>query len=136
MAGRKCYFCKQEFQPRTQDQGFCSTDCNKAARQGHYRTQRKAALARDGYQCQECAATTGLECHHIQPLSKGGTHDLDNLQTRCTPCHRIVHQQLRVHAPPHPAATGSRPWRLYPELIRRLFALQRRHVWAGIQQMI
>jgi hypothetical protein len=47
-------------------------------------------LERDKYTCQACGATphdgATLEIDHIQPFSKGGTDDLDNLQVLCREC--------------------------------------------------
>lgn len=31
---------------------------------------------------------TRLEVDHVVPISKGGTNDLDNLQTLCEPCNQ------------------------------------------------
>ena len=104
MAERKCRHCKQMYQPRTQGQGFCSSKCNNAARQGKYPAQRKAALARDGYGCQECAATDALECHHIEPRAQGGTHALTNLQTLCRDHHKAKHRRHLAMTPPERAA--------------------------------
>jgi 5-methylcytosine-specific restriction protein A len=43
--------------------------------------------------CEHCKAagrtTAGAEVDHIVPLSDGGEHDLANLQTLCTACHRV-----------------------------------------------
>lgn len=55
---------------------------------------RRTVLARDHYTCRKCGArggpggTPGVQLHidHIVPLSKGGTHDINNLQTLCAPC--------------------------------------------------
>ena len=44
--------------------------------------------ARDGYECLVCRAREGLEVDHIVPLARGGTNDLDNLQTLCGRCNR------------------------------------------------
>lgn len=52
---------------------------------------RRLALVRDGYLCLACAAdnrtTVATEVDHITPKHKGGTDDLDNLQSLCTECH-------------------------------------------------
>jgi 5-methylcytosine-specific restriction protein A len=54
---------------------------------------RKLVLARDDYLCAKCLehgrVTPGNEVDHITPKAKGGTDDMDNLQTLCTPCHTI-----------------------------------------------
>ncbi|WP_296796289.1 HNH endonuclease [uncultured Methanobrevibacter sp.] len=51
---------------------------------------RVQVLDRDNSTCQLCGATIedGVKLHvdHIMPVSKGGTNDLDNLQTLCAQC--------------------------------------------------
>jgi 5-methylcytosine-specific restriction endonuclease McrA len=53
---------------------------------------RTAVLTRDGYRCVKCGASPKkdplviLHVDHIVPDSKGGTSDLDNLQTLCFDC--------------------------------------------------
>lgn len=41
---------------------------------------------RDGHRCLCCGRTERLCADHILPLSKGGTHFKENLQTLCVPC--------------------------------------------------
>lgn len=53
---------------------------------------RKAALIRDGYQCQACGMLLGRKSRdahvdHIIPKREGGTNELSNLQTLCHGCH-------------------------------------------------
>jgi hypothetical protein len=53
---------------------------------------RMAVLKRDGYRCVKCGASpkkdpsVTLHVDHIVPDSKGGTSELDNLQTLCFDC--------------------------------------------------
>jgi 5-methylcytosine-specific restriction enzyme A len=59
---------------------------------GSYRTNRQRALVRDGYTCRACGGrlcgNSNLTVDHVIPLAKGGTNDLDNLQTLGQrPCH-------------------------------------------------
>lgn len=49
---------------------------------------RKKVFARDSYTCQYCGNTTELECDHIVPVSRGGTHAIDNLTAACRKCNR------------------------------------------------
>lgn len=43
-------------------------------------------FAWDQYRCQNCNAVTNLTVDHIQPINRGGTNNLDNLQTLCGSC--------------------------------------------------
>ena len=49
-------------------------------------------LERDNFTCQSCGAKQSddvlLEVDHIEPVSKGGTNDIDNLVTLCYKCNR------------------------------------------------
>lgn len=50
---------------------------------------RYQVFKRDGWRCRSCGATSesvSLHVDHIVPVSKGGTSDLDNLQTLCADC--------------------------------------------------
>lgn len=43
-------------------------------------------FARDNYSCTACGAADDLSVDHIQPVSKGGTNEMSNLQTLCRSC--------------------------------------------------
>jgi len=50
---------------------------------------RHEVFKRDNYKCVECGATKEKRCLHIDhiiPVSRGGTDELDNLQTLCEGC--------------------------------------------------
>ena len=52
---------------------------------------RFEVLKRDRFTCQYCSAKppkVPLEIDHIDPVSKGGTNDIDNLVTACFDCNR------------------------------------------------
>ena len=46
---------------------------------------------RDGFECQYCGATPPgvlLHCDHIEPVSRGGKTEMDNLVTACEACNQ------------------------------------------------
>src|SRR3954452_17195335 len=92
---RNCVKCGEEFEPKHDVHFFCSDKCRRAIRGSEYRRQRARALLRDGYTCTECGAVDKLECHHMTPLCFGGTHEVDNLQTLCRPCHKNKHRRWK-----------------------------------------
>lgn len=47
---------------------------------------RWAVWERDNFTCKACGTRQNLSIDHIKPESKGGTTELDNLQTLCKPC--------------------------------------------------
>ena len=68
---------------------------NKAAKPKRKRTNiprglRHEVFKRDGYKCVECGASkedgATLHIDHKIPVAKGGTDELDNLQTLCSDC--------------------------------------------------
>lgn len=54
-----------------------------------WRIIRERIFARDDYTCTYCGERgKKLQCDHIKPASRGGTHEDDNLTTACEPCNR------------------------------------------------
>jgi 5-methylcytosine-specific restriction endonuclease McrA len=50
---------------------------------------RTSIFERDNYTCTYCGSYGGrLQCDHIVPVAKGGSHHEDNLTTACEPCNR------------------------------------------------
>jgi hypothetical protein len=47
---------------------------------------RREVFARDGHRCLRCGALDDLTIDHIIPVSQGGTHRIENLQTLCGSC--------------------------------------------------
>lgn len=68
----------------------------------------KDIFARDGWKCQMCGVDTperlrgtykhnAPELDHIIPLSKGGTHSIDNAQTLCRSCNAWKSDKIVPH---------------------------------------
>jgi hypothetical protein len=54
-----------------------------------WRAIRERIFARDDYTCQYCGERgKKLECDHIHPVAKGGSHEDGNLTTACLACNR------------------------------------------------
>ena len=51
---------------------------------------RSQVLDRDRRTCTNCGKKSKLQVHHIVPIRKGGSDDLDNLITLCSKCHAQV----------------------------------------------
>ena len=49
---------------------------------------RLVVFARDGHVCVQCGAQPPLELDHIIPVARGGSSELNNLQSLCKPCNR------------------------------------------------
>lgn len=47
---------------------------------------RQAVFDRDGFACVYCGSVLDLQCDHVEPLSKGGSSDINNLVTACKSC--------------------------------------------------
>jgi len=69
-----------------------------------WNSRRKSVYERDDHICQNCGTDGGLHtnielhAHHVVPKSRGGTHDMSNLITLCSQCHKTVHSK-NTHAP-------------------------------------
>ena len=74
---------------------YCGSElATRYGRQPIPRKLRHEVFKRDGYRCRECGASkddTSLEIDHIVPVAKGGTNDIDNLQTLCRECNSMKH---------------------------------------------
>ena len=55
----------------------------------------KNQCAHQDKQGKRCKQRRYLDIHHIQPVSKGGTHDLNNLTLLCNGHHRAIHARAR-----------------------------------------
>lgn len=55
---------------------------------------KEKLIERDGEKCVNCGSKANLSIDHITPRSKGGTHELDNLQLLCRPCNNEKHAKV------------------------------------------
>lgn len=73
-----------------------STQAKNNVREGaEWQQARRRTLRGDQYRCQHCGRREGnadLHVHHIRPVEKGGTNDLENLTTLCLLCHNKLHR--------------------------------------------
>ena len=104
---RKCFNCGKVFTlKKSAIQNCCSIECrreyqgkNKIDRTFYHTPEWKKVriktLARDDFRCVKCGDENAqLHVHHIKPVAKGGTDELDNLMTLCLKCHRKIHGKL------------------------------------------
>lgn len=63
------------------------TSARNTNRPGNLGSLRRQALRRDRWVCQLCGGPGATEVDHITPVSRGGSHDLDNLQAVHSACH-------------------------------------------------
>ena len=81
---------------------WCSDNCVTAARlQNDWNLIREAVFRRDKYSCRKCGRSRvdrGFvpECHHLISVAEGGTHDLSNLATLCSLCHKEETAKLKT----------------------------------------
>ena len=52
-----------------------------------------------GKECVWCKSKTRLHIHHINPLSRGGSNTMGNLEVVCITCHIKLHKQIRNYLP-------------------------------------
>jgi len=62
-----------------------------------WKSRKTESKELDNYTCQVCGEKgfkkDGFtQTHHIKHISKGGTHELNNLQTLCDRCHIVAHR--------------------------------------------
>lgn len=63
---------------------------NATYRSAEYVRNRQLALQRAGYRCQiraEGCTARATQVDHVIPVSRGGTHVLNNLRATCKNCH-------------------------------------------------
>lgn len=69
--------------------GYVLQRCDLRPHASIWKTIRDRIFSRDDYTCQYCGARgIKLECDHVHPVSRGGSHDDSNLVTACVGCNR------------------------------------------------
>lgn len=123
----KCYWCGDKVEKvfsEISKRNFCGVNCKhswlseyykgenhpnwvdnyKSSYTGDWWNNRKKALKRDNYTCQNCGShedelNDSLDVHHIKPLrkfiDKQKAHKLENLVALCRQCHAKEEQKLR-----------------------------------------
>lgn len=84
-------------------------------RKPNWQNQRRAALLRDGYQCQDCGDSLtdrGAHVHHINGTTASAVDDLASLITLCPTCHCKRHPHRREPAAPRPVPRNAQPWQI------------------------
>lgn len=60
-----------------------------------WRLIRERIFHRDDYTCAYCGVRgVALECDHVVPVARGGSHDDSSLTTACRPCNRSKRDKL------------------------------------------
>lgn len=115
---RSCPHCGKPLeQSRRKDAVYCSKRCNSSAHQATRKARMKIIvegdvvriprayiIERDGSRCHMCkrrCSGAGLHIDHVIPLSRGGTHTLENLRVACAKCNtskrdRAVGEQMML----------------------------------------
>jgi len=87
MEEKECVVCGEKFEPKTQNQKYCSQKCSNW---GNINTDYFSVFYRDGFRCRYCGKTPAdgvkLTIDHVYPQSKGGGEEKINLVTACKRC--------------------------------------------------
>ena len=115
---RNCPHCGTSIPPSMRAHAvYCSAECNSAAHQATRKARMKITvdgevrriprayiIERDNATCHICrkrCAPNDIQIDHVIPLSRGGTHTLENLRVSCARCNaskgnRAVGEQLML----------------------------------------
>ncbi len=62
-----------------------------------WKTLKAEVKARDNFMCRKCGVSVRegpSDCHHIIPITRGGSTTKNNLITLCPKCHESKHRHL------------------------------------------
>ncbi|MGD9780374.1 HNH endonuclease [Methanomethylovorans sp.] len=86
---------KYNYQPKKDNLFFTRSDVPRNSNYPpDWLIRRDIVLKRDNHTCRYCGdqnLTHSLHVHHINPISKGGTHNIGNLICVCIKCHSQIH---------------------------------------------
>lgn len=86
-AGVMYQAAKLGFISKSEAEAYHKERKRKQARQNYISQKSRAiVLQRDGNNCLLCGTRENLGVSHIVPVSRGGSSDVDNLQTLCRAC--------------------------------------------------
>lgn len=71
------------------------------------KTTRRKVFKRDNNRCLNCGSDVDLTVDHILPKAKGGTDDMENLQTLCLTCNSVKGCRLINRGSPIKLQFGS-----------------------------
>ena len=109
---RDCARCGTSFEASSVQNVYCSKDCyafmKKRRRKKRLRKHALALLVRDGKKCGICHGEFSeddlmnqrFHVDHIRPKSKGGSHDLENLQLAHVSCNIKKHNRSNDYVAP------------------------------------
>ncbi|MFE0151399.1 HNH endonuclease [Nonomuraea sp. NPDC059007] len=66
-----------------------NTSAHNKHRPRDWKRRRAFVLARDRRECYICHQPKATEVDHVIPVSRGGSHDYNNLRAVCPLCHRL-----------------------------------------------
>lgn len=95
-----CLQCESNFTSQSKNAKYCCQNCKqkyyRKASKGNNKICSKTASKNLAHlPCAICGwIKARRDVHHIQPVSKGGTHEQTNLITLCPNCHRMAHSNL------------------------------------------
>ena len=59
---------------------------------GIYRQNSQRVFEHYGWRCARCGRRAALQIHHRRFRSHGGSHQMENLEPVCWPCHDRIHK--------------------------------------------
>ena len=91
-------YCREHAKEEAKRYERYGRDPQTKKRYGRVWSRIRASYAREHPFCEMCYREGRLmlmdEVHHILPVSKGGTHERNNLMSLCRSCHNKIHIEM------------------------------------------